>query len=41
MTMYADDTSISFAAKSVNDLNMTLNRELDSLRNGSKAINCH
>ena len=32
MTMYADDTSISFAAKSVNDLNMTLNRELDSLR---------
>ena len=32
MTMYADDTSISFAAKSVNDLNMTLNRELDSVR---------
>ena len=32
VTMYADDTSISFAAKSVNDLNMTLNRELDSLR---------
>ena len=32
MTMYADDTSISFTAKSVNDLNMTLNKELDSLR---------
>ena len=32
VTMYADDTSISFAAKSVNDLNLTLNRELDSLR---------
>ena len=32
MTMYADDTSITFAAKSVNDLNMTLNRELESLR---------
>ena len=31
-TVNADDTSISFAAKSVNDLNMTLNRELDSLR---------
>ena len=28
----ADDTSISFTAKSVNDLNMTLNKELDSLR---------
>ena len=32
MTMYADDTSISFTAKSVNDLNMMLNKELDSLR---------
>ena len=32
VTMYADDTSISFTAKSVNDLNMTLNKELDSLR---------
>ena len=30
VTMYADDTSISFTAKSVNDLNMTLNKELDS-----------
>ena len=26
-----DDTSMSFTAKSVNDLNMTLNKELDSL----------
>ena len=32
VTMYADDTSISFTAKSVNDLNMTLNKELNSLR---------
>ena len=32
VVMYADDTSISFAAKSVNDLNMTLNKEFDSLR---------
>ena len=32
MTMYADDTSISFTTTSVNDLNMTLNKELDSLR---------
>ena len=32
VTMYADDTSISFTAKSANDLNMTLNKELDSLR---------
>ena len=32
VTMYADDSSISFFAKSVNDLNMTLNKELDSLR---------
>ena len=32
VTMYADDTSISFTAKSVDDLNMTLNKELDSLR---------
>ena len=32
VTMYADDTSISFTAKSVNDLNVTLNKELDSLR---------
>ena len=32
MTMYADDTSISFTEKSVNDLNMTLNKELDSVR---------
>ena len=32
VTIYADDTSISFTAKSVNDLNMTLNKELDSLR---------
>ena len=32
VAMYADDTSISFTAKSVNDLNMTLNKELDSLR---------
>ena len=32
MTMYADDTSISFTAKSVDDLKMTLNKELDSLR---------
>ena len=32
VTMYADDTSISFTAKSVNDLNMTLNKDLDSLR---------
>ena len=32
VTMYADDTSISFTAKSVNDLNMRLNKEFDSLR---------
>ena len=32
MTMYADDTNISFIAKSVSDMNMTLNKELDSLR---------
>ena len=32
VTTYADDTSISFIAKSVNDLNMKLNKELDSLR---------
>ena len=32
VTMYADDTSISFTARSVNDLNMTLNKELDALR---------
>ena len=32
MTMSADDISISFAAQSVNDLNVTLNKELDSLR---------
>ena len=30
--MYADDTSISFTARSVNDLNLTMNKELDSLR---------
>ena len=32
MTMYADDTSISFTARSVNDLNMTMTKDLDSLR---------
>ena len=33
MTMYADDTSISFATRNVNDLNVTLNKDLDdSLR---------
>ena len=32
VTMYADDTSISFTARSVNDLNLTMNKELDSLR---------
>ena len=31
MTMYADDTSISFAARNVDDLNVPLNKELDSL----------
>ena len=31
-TMYADDTSISFTARSVNDLNTTMNKELDYLR---------
>ena len=30
--MYADDTSISFTARSVNDLKLTMNKELDSLR---------
>ena len=30
--MYPDDTNISFTAKSVDDLNMTLNKEVDSLR---------
>ena len=29
--MYTDDTSISFTARSVNDLNLTMNKELDSL----------
>ena len=32
VAMYADDTSISFSARSVNDLNVTLNKELDPLR---------
>ena len=32
MTMCADDTSISFTARSVNDLNVTLNKELDALQ---------
>ena len=32
VAMYADHTSISFSARSVNDLNVTLNKELDSLR---------
>ena len=32
VTMYIDDTSISFSTRSVNDLNMTMNKELDSLR---------
>ena len=32
VTMYADDTSISFSARNVSDLNVTLNKELDSLR---------
>ena len=30
--MYADDTSTPFTARSVNDLNLTINKELDSLR---------
>ena len=30
--MYADDTTISFTARSINDLNVTLNKELDGLR---------
>ena len=33
VTMYADDTGISFTAKNVDDLNMMLNKVLDSLRN--------
>ena len=41
VNMYADDTSISFSARSVNDLKVTLNKELDSLRVGSKKINYH
>ena len=32
VTMYADDTSISFTAKSVSDLNMMLNKVLNYLR---------
>ena len=32
VAMYADDTSISFSAMNVNDLNVTLNKEPDSLR---------
>ena len=32
VTIYADDTSISFTARNVNDLNLTMNKELDSLR---------
>ena len=32
VTMYPDDASISFSARSVNDLNLTMNKELDSLR---------
>ena len=30
--MYVDDTYISFTARSVKDLNLTMNKELDSLR---------
>ena len=43
VTMYADDTSISFTAKSVDDLNVTLNKDLDSLRKwlqGNTVIEC-
>ena len=32
VTMYDVDTSISFTARSVNDLNLTMNKELDSSR---------
>ena len=32
VTMYADHTSISFTARSINDLNLTMNKELESLQ---------
>ena len=32
MTKYADDTSISFTARSVNELNMMMNKDFDSVR---------
>ena len=32
MTMYADDTSIPFTTTSINNLNMMLNKELNSLQ---------
>ena len=32
VTMYADDTRIYYSARSVNDLNVTINKELDYLR---------
>ena len=32
VTMYADDTSISYSSKNVDELNETLNSDLDSLK---------
>ena len=31
LTMYADDTSISYASKNIGELNTIINRDLDSL----------
>ena len=32
VTMYADDTCISYSAKDIDELNKTLNSDLDSLK---------
>ena len=32
VTMYADDTSISYSSKNIDELNETLNSDLDSLK---------
>ena len=32
MTMYADDTRISYSSKNIDELNETLNSDLDSLK---------
>ena len=41
VTLYADDTSISYSSKNIGDLTETLNSELKCLKkNGFRAINC-